>query len=297
MRQAGSHFGILGLSWLVQGQGWRYAPGVKLLAADLDGTLTRDGFLGAEIREVFDKLGKNGVTRVIATGRLFPPLRDKILPPDFPVDYVIYSTGAGIVHWPSQKHLRIANIEVEQSRLVGAYFIERGLSFMSHDCAPENHTYQYWRGDIEEPDFERRLDRIRSWGRQWETKQTQGCSQFLTVVPLPQVHQWFEDMQTSLAKSSVIRATSPLDNRSVWLEIFSGGVNKGLALKWLADSININRDDVLAVGNDYNDMEFLQWAGEAWLVQNSPQSMHKLFAVTDLPAEEGFCELMKRLSR
>ena len=51
------------------------------------------------------ELGRRGRLRVIATGRNLFSAR-KVLPPDFPVDYVLFSSGAGIMDWPAQRLLR-----------------------------------------------------------------------------------------------------------------------------------------------------------------------------------------------
>ena len=59
---------------------------------------------------------------------------------------------------------------------------------------------------------------------------------------------------------AVVRTTSPLDGRSRWIEIFSKGVSKALASSRIARDLGIREKTATAMGNDYNDLDLLQWA-------------------------------------
>lgn len=101
---------------------------------------------------------------------------------------------------------------------------------------------------------------------------------------------------------SVVHATSPLDGRSIWLELFPSHVDKGQAVERLVQhvthpssssidsSYNSPRDSprdssrdsagdvprVLAVGNDFNDLPLLDFGarhGLACVVSNAPPSL------------------------
>ena len=83
--------------------------GKKLFVVDLDGTLLRDdkSLAGAD-RDALARLRDMGIVTAIATGRSnysFQKITDDLgwNEPEnlLPVDYVIFSTGAGIMDFPA----------------------------------------------------------------------------------------------------------------------------------------------------------------------------------------------------
>ncbi len=54
------------------------------------------------------------------------------------------------------------------------------------------------------------------------------------------------------------------------------GASKGSALAWLTAHLRVDRSQVLAIGNDLNDLEMLEWAGLALAVSGSPAEVHSV---------------------
>ncbi len=54
-------------------------------------------------------------------------------------------------------------------------------------------------------------------------------------------------------------------------------VSKSKAVSWLSNRLKIRNEDVIAVGNDYNDEDLLSWSGQAYVVNNTPDSLKKKF--------------------
>ena len=80
----------------------------EMFITDLDGTLLRDDkrLADADI-SALEALGARGIPRIIATGRSWDSFREimeklGLMGPGrvLPVDYVIFSTGAGIMAFP-----------------------------------------------------------------------------------------------------------------------------------------------------------------------------------------------------
>lgn len=63
-----------------------------------------------------------------------------------------------------------------------------------------------------------------------------------------------------------------------WLDCMMPGVNKGVALKAILDRLGIGPEEVLATGDNMNDMEMIQLAGTGLCVENGND---KLKAVAD----------------
>jgi hypothetical protein len=81
----------------------------------------------------------------------------------------------------------------------------------------------------------------------------------------------------SLPRLNVVRTTSPLDGRSRWIEIFSRSVSKARASRWLARRYRVPESRILALGNDFNDLDLLEWAPRRYLVGDAPAELAERF--------------------
>ena len=252
-----------------------------MLITDLDGTLLdSQGSLKAQDMDMLFSLGSRGVIRVIATGRSLYSFKT-VAGNRLPVDYVIFSTGAGIISFPDGRLIR--NIHLDSGAVTSAIriFMEFGLDFMVHQPIPDNHRFVYFGNGRDNPDFHRRIARYGEFCEPLDPASSPigSATQLLAVVNHDsRVSALITALRLSLPGYSVIRSTSPLDGRSTWIEVFAPGVSKSRSAAWLADRLHIGREFVLAVGNDYNDMDLLEWAGTAFLVDNAPDMLKKRFA-------------------
>ena len=53
------------------------------------------------------------------------------------------------------------------------------------------------------------------------------------------------------------------------MEVLASGINKGTALKWLCDKKGIDRENVIAFGDNYNDIEMIEFAGIGVAMENA----------------------------
>ena len=79
---------------------------VKAIIIDLDGTtLPRNKHqISEENRKALEEAGRQGVIRILATGRSVFSLNNS-LPEGLPVDYMVFSSGAGIMRWEDKEIL------------------------------------------------------------------------------------------------------------------------------------------------------------------------------------------------
>ena len=124
-----------------------------LVVTDLDGTLLRAG-RGYDERdlETLRRLGEQGVVRCIATGRN-PYSARQAIPREMPIDYLIFSSGAGIFEWPGETLLLRRLMTALQVERAFAVLAARGLDFMVHDPVPENHWFDWYARDGGGEDF------------------------------------------------------------------------------------------------------------------------------------------------
>jgi hypothetical protein len=247
-----------------------------LFITDFDGTLLgSDGTLAQRDLDALESMTRRGVKTAVATGR---SLYSFINSPgaDLPVDYVIFATGAGVVTQSGHELLHQVNISPEVVAQTLVFLENSSLDFMLHHPIPDNHKYVYRRANPVNTDFDSRIERYREFGQPLDSLYRTGfgeASQFLAVVRSNKTHDALREVRSGLTGLSIIHSTSPLDHESTWIEFFHPDVSKGKTAAWLASELDVNPMDTMAIGNDYNDLDLLEWAAHSFVVENSPDDL------------------------
>lgn len=274
-----------------------------MVVTDLDGTLLRsDRTAGEANLAALERLGRHGVLRVIATGRSLYSAR-LALPPSFPIDYLIFSTGAGIVDWPKQTLIRSRSLDAPEIGAAVDAVQQLGLGYMVHAPVPENHHFIYRasRRSADEPvstqsanaptahaDFVARVSRYQDYATPWVDEPVpETASQLLAIADASDDNS-LSALRSALPHLQIVRATSPLDGCSRWLEIFPPGVNKSTAADWLRERQSISWERTVAVGNDYNDEDLLGWGAASYVVANAPEELLKVHKNVPSNDDDGF---------
>jgi hydroxymethylpyrimidine pyrophosphatase-like HAD family hydrolase len=273
--------------------------GVKpsgLFIMDFDGTLLRsDRTVALRDLDALRQLGELGIIRAIATGRSLFSFNTVPIS-NLPMDFVIFSTGAGVMQYNNKKLIRKVNLappEVERaSEVLKAY----RLDFMIHRPIPDNHRFAYYRTNRENDDFDRRLE-IYSRHADVLTETSNGfgpATQLLAVVPGRNGSAVLETIRNELVDFNVIQTTSPLDGKSTWIEIFPTTVSKSQTAAWLAAELQIDKRRIVSVGNDYNDLDLLEWTDCSYVVDNAPADLKNRFATVASHNNAGVAEAARR---
>lgn len=284
------------------------APPVGLVATDLDGTLLGpDHTLGARDADALRQLGRAGVVRVVATGRSLRAA-ERVLDRDFPIDYLAVSSGAGVIEWRTRRLLRQHRFEAAEAERVTRVFLGLGVDFMAHPPVPDDHRFRYVRARSTNPDFERRVGRYDEFATRWDlsgagagdgaaaSSAPAAACQFVAIVGADEAHL-VDRTRAALPELEVVRSTSPLDGRSIWVEVRPPGVGKAAAVAWLAARYRLDAERTAAVGNDYNDSDMLAWSANAFVVGNAPPELRERFRVVASNAAGGFSEVVEALRR
>jgi hypothetical protein len=156
--------------------------------------------------------------------------------------------------------------------------------------------FSYFRSNEGNEDFERRLklysrfavplnNTIDGFGP---------AAQLLAVVPDRGNHAVLEKVRSELPDYSVIRTTSPLDGKATWIEIFPTVVSKSRTAAWLAEELKIDKHKIVSVGNDYNDLDLLEWTVNSYVVDNAPADLKNRFAIVASNNNGGVAEAARR---
>jgi hydroxymethylpyrimidine pyrophosphatase-like HAD family hydrolase len=81
-----------------------------------------------------------------------------------------------------------------------------------------------------------------------------------------------------------------------YLEFTAPGVNKGAALAWLAERLNIPLAETMAIGDQHNDLEMLLAAGHGVAMHGAPEPVQRAARYLAPPSEaDGAARMIERL--
>ncbi len=257
----------------------------RLIAIDVDGTLLDDEHrLRPRVRRAIREAADAGAEIVLCTGRspasTLPLLEELGLQ-----GLVITHNGAAIVESRNLKVLHRTTLSPEAAAPYLAYCRERDLHFdintvfdvyVEKDLPPEAlEVYgRYFLRPIvrKEPVLPDNTIKITVYGPKEVMDATQD-----------EWARWSYGL---------------LMNRSdrTFIDLQHPEATKGLALKRLAELRGLNRREVLAIGNYYNDIGMLQYAGWGVAVANSPEEVRRAAdEVTVSNNEDAVAVVLERL--
>jgi Cof subfamily protein (haloacid dehalogenase superfamily) len=276
-----------------------------IIVTDFDGTLYNDNhYVSTKNIDTLKKLEETGITRIIATGRSLYSVFS-VIPQDFPIDYLIFSSGAGIMEWKTKNIINSFSLVNKQITKILDVLEKNNLNFMLHKKIPDNHYFYYFKASgslLPADDFDSRCSLYADFAEKldWESAASiKEASQFIVIISGISFNShlsYYLDLKEKLAdveKLCLIRATSPLDKKSLWIEIFSENVSKAKAIKIIANMLDESYNNIAAIGNDFNDFDMLKWAGTGYAVGNAPDEIKKHFKVVKTNNENGFSEAVE----
>ncbi len=250
---------------------------IKLVATDLDGTFLKDDkSISHKNLEALRVLGENNVVRTVATGRNLQKVKE-VLHDNVPFDFVVYSSGAGVFNWKTQKHIYNQNIGKESAIKIINYLVENEMNFHAFFPTPENHKHWFFRGKEKCEEFERYFDFNKDQGVELNLNQLPGTSlcQFLLIIR--ENEKLFTKtkaaIETLCPEVRVIRASSPLTEGYIWMEVFHKSVSKGNGIKHICDLLQIPQSETMGIGNDYNDVDLLDFTARSFFTDNTPDAI------------------------
>jgi len=93
-------------------------------------------------------------------------------------------------------------------------------------------------------------------------------SKMLMVEDPPLIEAAIPELQQRLGDRILLARSYPY-----FLEMIDSRVSKGTSLAWLAQELGVRRDEVLAVGDSYNDLDMLEFAGVSGAIAGAPKAV------------------------
>lgn len=266
---------------------------IKMVVTDLDGTLAKsDSSICPVDIETLKRIGESGVYRVIATGRNYFSAC-KVLNDDFPIDYLVFSCGAGIMNWKTKEIIQAQHLPKDKVKNIAKILLDHQVDFSIQDKIPDNHHFCYSLRNEDNADFKRRLDIYNGYTRPLDVSNFDEASQIIAI--LGKDTGWFDELSALLQDVKVIRATSPLDGKTLWMEILPRHVSKSYGVDYLCKLLNVNKSHTIGIGNDYNDLDFLSYCQHSFVVANAPEELKKKYPAVASNDSNGFTHMVNQL--
>jgi hydroxymethylpyrimidine pyrophosphatase-like HAD family hydrolase len=232
----------------------------------------------------------------VATGRNLKKTQE-VIDSHIPFDYIVFSSGAGVYDCRSKKLLSYSNMNESTVKHLSKLLIERDLNFHLFKPVPENHKCWFHRGSTTCSEFEKYFDFHQSDAEPFPEIQDvcfEAC-QFLVVFPndVDRFTKLWNEIQSRFPDVKVVRTTSPLDTGYIWMEIFHHSVSKGNGVRFVCDIMQISHEHTLGIGNDYNDIDLLEFTNYSYIVANGPTDLKGRFISTKSNEESAFAEVVK----
>ncbi len=264
---------------------------------DIDGTLLNQN---SEIsRENFNALKQlDGFIRVAITGRnLFSAKR--VLPADTPIDYLVFSNGAGITDWRSGELIYSQNLEPGLTAQLVDFLRKTGVTFTVHAPVPDSHIYWFYTGNHIPADLESRNELYKPFVRRLDSSFNGKASSIICMLSENEddFNRLAGQLEVFKPQITVTRTTSPINHRNIWLEIYPAQVNKGKTARYLCDYLGVGYDKTIGVGNDYNDLSLLEFVRYPFVVENAPGELKERFPVLPHHNDNAIAHLLRVFPR
>lgn len=243
---------------------------IRLIAADLDGTLLNaERGVSPETRRVIKWVRSLGVGVVLATGRTYAGVRGiyDVLELDSPV----ITNNGGLIYDPVSEKILAGNplpASVLQDLL--EWLDERGFynQFYTLDTIYTRHLgylTEEWAKKNSNLPIQQQI-RIELLG-DGPLPAALGTEAFYKLLVMDRNPAVIAEVRNHIDSIPELETTISIENG---LDILSAGISKGTGLKRLAEVLEINPEEIMAFGDQENDIEMLQFAGIGVAMENAP---------------------------
>jgi Cof subfamily protein (haloacid dehalogenase superfamily) len=254
----------------------------KLIAADMDGTLLNDNNeITSAVGEAIKKARAKGLIFTLATGRAYQGVEKyvDVLEDDIPV---ISCNGAVIITSRTKRIIHSESMSYENTMTL----LKDGLGYGA--------VVAIW--------ADGRLYSSQNGGEYSRFYQAMTGMEGLELSKLPKAEVtkmvWVMDTDKVLEHQKNYVLPEGVQTKSSgerYLEFFSAKAGKDKGLKILADRFGIDMSEVMAVGDNYNDIEMLRAAGLGVAMGNAPDEVKAAAdAVTDTNNADGLAKAIER---
>jgi Cof subfamily protein (haloacid dehalogenase superfamily) len=261
---------------------------ITLLALDLDGTLLDSrGHISERNRLAIDNARAQGVRVALVTGRRFRDSRPIALELGLDVPLISHN-GALTKHAETLQTVSVLPLPLAAAREA----LQVGRKAGADALLSDDHeglgvlVYDHIRGDNSA------AHRYVAWARrihgdeEGETavQQVASLEDYLDHEPIhlafsgrcAEMDQLEEILKAELGSTVKILGTKYVEQDFTLLDIVNPAASKGAGVAAAAAELGVQQDEIMAIGDNYNDLEMLLFAGTGVVMANAPLSLREI---------------------
>jgi hydroxymethylpyrimidine pyrophosphatase-like HAD family hydrolase len=229
------------------------------------------------------RLGAEGWSRAVVTGRSLFSF-STAWEPGLELDWLIFSSGAGLCPWGAMGPgavLEARSLTPPEAESALRAALDLDFGFFAYLPPPDGHHFYYLKPPARVPSgFNKRLKTFAAQSRPFPADyfdqapaDRQALSQLLLMIPSAEAARVEDELTSRLPHLSRIYSASPFNDDCRWLEVLPPGVSKGRAAAALAGRLGLDQGRTVALGNDHNDRDLLDWAAKAFVTRDAPPDL------------------------
>jgi Cof subfamily protein (haloacid dehalogenase superfamily) len=260
---------------------------ISFLALDLDGTLLDSrGHISERNRLAIDNAREHGVRVALVTGRRFRDSRPVALELGLDIPLISHN-GALTKHAATLQTVSILPLPLDAAREALRVGREAGADALLSD----DHeglgvlVYDHLRGE------NTAAHKYVSWARRIHgeeganaVQQVDSLEDYLDHEPIHlafsgtcnEMDQLEEILTTELGSTVKILGTKYLEQDFTLLDILNPAASKGAGVAAAAAELGVAREEIMAIGDNYNDLEMLLFAGTGVVMANAPLTLREI---------------------
>lgn len=258
----------------------------KLIAVDIDGTLLNSqGILTKRTRDTIHRLWKDGIHFAISTGRPIQGVMPLVEEIGLDLPLITYN-GSMVLTATTREVIYQRVMEPHAVRDVYALGESLGVTMLlwSNNRLYTNRVNEKskYYSKITNTELER-IDSLETLEKE--------TTKILWHDEVERINELLASIPGRFNNESVVYHTS----RPYFLEFVDKEASKAIAIEVLSKSYSITRDQVMAIGDSYNDISMLEYAGLGVAMGNAPEDIKKVAdVITATCDEDGVAEAIEK---
>ena len=251
----------------------------KIIALDMDGTLLNDDKIITEMtKKALQSAREKGVKVVLASGRPIDGLRRYLEELGLVDDneYVLSYNGCLVQETKSEKIISEKGLKGSDLHYIYNFSPTRGL------ITPKNSKYTEVEADINKIDIN-----ICDFD---EISKDESIIKIMLIDEPEVLDKAIAKLPKEVGEKYNLAKSTPY-----FFEIINKESNKGLGLKALADYLNVDKDEIIAVGDAGNDLDMIEFAGLGVAMENGHSNVKEAANyITKSNNEDGIAEVVRK---
>ena len=262
----------------------------KMIATDMDGTLLKHHHeITPRTKKVLLEAKNKGITIVVATGRPFQTIKKYIVEHPY-IDYFIVNNGAAIYDTNKKGYI------IEHA--FDGNTVEKLLAFAStYTPHYEVHTEHaiYVHGTLRERFFIEMSKKLNGYEPHVLPLNDPSIFNDINVTKLLLIEEDEKKYERLKEATKAFGDYEVIQSQVAYIDVNVANISKGNAIEELSKQLNISLNDIIAFGDQENDLSMIQTSGFGVAMDNAVQKVKNAASyITESADDEGVAKAIEK---